>query len=524
MRSSFSKILIIFIAIIILPTAFYSIYELSSYKKYEKEIESIYGNQLEAILFSVNQYSEELLNKWADRIDESVKRKKVREKAWLNELMKDYPSVKTAFLYEENQLEVLANNSDSIRAYQRKARNILSNKDDEIEKLIKYYENDYRKLQPVSFSPGHVLVYFIGERNQKSKVIHGMIIDAKRFINQTLGPKIQEISQDKFYISIYSKNRDVLIYNTDRNVKPPEAKFTKDLWLFPGYYAAIEMKEMNISDLIKERSRKNILFIFLVDILLIIGIVLVFKSIRRQIRLAQLKSEFVSNVSHEIRTPLSLIYMYVESLKMGRVRNKEKEKEYLDVLLKETQRLSGILNKILNFSQIEKGKRKYNYEPVNLNEIIGEVSTTYSYHLENKNFDYNVNLAQDLPAVKADREAITDAIVNLIDNSIKYSYERKSIEIKTGLSSGYVYLEVGDHGEGIAEKDLKHIFDQFYRVTSSDLSPKTKGSGLGLSIVKHIMNAHNGDIKVDSKKGKGSRFILYFPLTIDYKKQVSKFK
>lgn len=511
-RVSTKRIFVVFILLIILPTAFYSIYELSSYKKYEQVIEDIYGNQLEAILFSVNQYSEELLNEWANRISGSVNTKEDQDSVLLKGLMKEYPSINMAFLYRENKIRVLADHSGSPGLYRQKAEKIMDKETENIRKLKEFFDNDYRKLQPVSFSPGYVMVYFTGEMNQKHKVIYGMIIDAEKFINQTMNPRIQEISQNKFNISIYNRHTDSLVYNTDRDIQSHKTRFTKDLWLFPDYYAAIGLKEMNISDLIRERSRNNILYILLVDMMLIIGIVLVFKSIDKQVRLAQLKSDFVSNVSHEIRTPLSLIYMYVESLKMGRIKNREKEQEYLDVLLKETQRLSGIVNNILNFSQIEKGKRKYSFAQVNLNEIVNEVLTTYSHHLKNKDFDYHIDLNPELPVVRADRDAITDALVNLIDNSIKYSNEKKLITIRTSLSSGYVCLELQDQGEGISEKDLKHIFDKFYRVTSSDLTPKTKGSGLGLSIVKHIVDAHGGDIKVHSRKGKGSRFVLYFPL------------
>jgi len=514
MRNSFSKIVLILIAIIILPTAFYSLYELSSHKKYEQIIENIYANQLMAILFSVNQYSDEILNEQANKIDRYISGNEADNYQSLNELLKNNPSLRMVFKYDKEGIDVLAGKFDSVELSRNYIDDILDTKQEDIDKLIQYYNNDYRKLQPQSLSSGYVMIYFIGETGQEYKVVYGMVIDAGEFINETLAPRIQEISQDKFNISIYRKGDNALIFNTDRNDNPPEAEVFKDMWLFPDYYAAIEMKGMEIADLIRNKSRQNIFYILLVDIMLIVGIVLVFKSIKKQIHLAQLKSDFVSNISHDIRTPLSLIYMYAESLKMGRVRSREKEKEYLEVLLKETRRLSGIVNKILNFSQIEKGKREYNFERINLNEIVKEVLSTYSYHLKNKDFNYDIDLDSEILTIMADKEAVTDAVVNLIDNSIKYSLEKKYIEIKTGKSSDYIYLEVRDKGKGISEKELKHIFDQFYRVTSTDITPETKGSGLGLSIVKHIMDAHKGIIKVFSKKGKGSRFILYFPVQI----------
>lgn len=511
MRVSFTKILIAFILIIILPTAFYSIYELSTYRKYEKTIEDIYGNQLRAILSSVNQNAEEILNEWANRIGKSVKIEVTNDREIINELVKNAPSVDMIFLSWGNEIKVLNSRLDSVQPITRSIQDTLNARREEVEKLKQYYENGYRKLQPISFPSDRLLIYFINEISSNLKIINGMVIDANQFINQTLDPRIQQISRDKFYIGIFDKNRNQQIYNTERGAEMEDVKYTKDLWLFPDYYAAIELKEMKISSLIKERSRRNILFILLVDLLLIIGVVLVFRSIHKQIRLAQLKSEFVSNVSHEIRTPLSLIHMYVESLKMGRIRNKEKEKEYLEVVLKETRRLSGMVNKILNFSQIEKGKRKYHFEQLNLNEVVDEVLSTYSHHLEKKQFNHQIHLDQHIPSVMADREAVSDAVVNLMDNAIKYSSEEKYVEINTGMSNGSVFLEVKDRGKGISEKEMKYIFDKFYRATGTDLTPNAKGSGLGLSIVKHIMDAHNGSIRVDSKQQRGSSFLLYFP-------------
>ena len=121
-------------------------------------------------------------------------------------------------------------------------------------------------------------------------------------------------------------------------------------------------------------------------------------------------------------------------------------------------------------------------------------------------------LTPDLPNVNADNEAVADALVNLVDNAKKYSAGQKEITIRTGLDNGFVYLEVEDKGIGIAEKDTRYIFDKFYRVTEKNLAHKAKGSGLGLAIVKHIMDAHNGKIVVKSELGKGSKFLLLFPV------------
>ena len=230
------------------------------------------------------------------------------------------------------------------------------------------------------------------------------------------------------------------------------------------------------------------------------------------LELAQMKSDFVSNVSHEIRTPLSLISMYIESLERGMVKTPIKLNEYYAIIMQETQRLTSIVNKILNFSQLESGKRKFSFQSTNLNEILKSVIASFKVNLENQEFEWDIEELEDEVEVVADKEAITDAVVNLIDNAIKYSDSRKKIDLKVGTSGNEAFIEVGDHGIGISKNEQKHIFDKFYRVTQKNLAYKAKGSGVGLSIVRQIVEAHEGHISLKSKSGVGTSFRLYFPL------------
>ncbi len=274
----------------------------------------------------------------------------------------------------------------------------------------------------------------------------------------------------------------------------------------------IELKDITIADLTKERVKRNLIIIGLMDIILLSGAWIIFRNVKKQVELSQLKNDFVSNVSHEIRTPLALITMYIETLEMGRVKDAGKIKEYYTIILNETTRLSGIVNRILNFSQIEGNKRKYLLSETNLNELVNNAALTFRYSIDIKRFVYSFEPDKNLPPVMADREAVTDAFVNLVDNAMKYSPSIKEIAVRTGRYDGYVYIEVEDHGVGISEKDQKYIFDKFDRVTETNLANKVKGSGLGLAIVKHIMDAHDGKINVKSVPGSGSLFRLSFPI------------
>lgn len=273
----------------------------------------------------------------------------------------------------------------------------------------------------------------------------------------------------------------------------------------------IELKDLTIEDLTRNRIRKNIILLGVMDLILLLGAWLIYRNVSRQVELSQLKSDFVSSVSHEIRTPLALITMYIETLEMGRVKEASKIKEYYTIILNETTRLSRMVNRILSFSQIESNKRKYSFTFSSLNEIVENAAASLKYSIDTRGFMYTFIPENDLPKVKVDREAVTDSLVNLIDNAMKYSTDRKNIIVRTGKTEDHVYLEVEDNGIGISAKDQKYIFDKFFRVTETNLANRVKGSGLGLAIVKQIMNAHEGKIYVRSSPGEGSLFRLSFP-------------
>ncbi|MBN2774624.1 MAG: HAMP domain-containing histidine kinase, partial [Prolixibacteraceae bacterium] len=174
--------------------------------------------------------------------------------------------------------------------------------------------------------------------------------------------------------------------------------------------------------------------------------------------------------------------------------------------------LSIMVNKILNFSQIEKQKKSYEFSDNNLNRIALETFDNYIPYLEKLGFQHKTELDKRVKDQKLDTNAVKDVIVNLLDNAIKYSFEKKEVVLRTGIFVNMTYIEIEDSGIGISEKDKKNIFEKFYRVSNNDISLKVKGSGLGLSIVKHIVDAHHGKIEIKSKVGKGSIFRIYFPI------------
>ena len=513
MFKSLRNSIVPFLIIFLLPTVIFSVYEIGTLRKNEKVIESIYTNQLDAILYSINQYSEDVINSWASSIVSILDKNETTKVKELEEFFATTPVVNCLFLYDEE--------TRKINSFGQDCRNIpllgplnkyILTQDSVLLRLSEYLKNGYRKIENFIL-PGSNFQVFMFAHNFNDSTLYVVIVqNPERFINEVLDPKIQEVAMEKFDISISNSDNDSVIYNSDRMNIPTVILHKKPLWLIKNYSIGIELKDQTIADLAQSRTNKNLILIGIIDLILLLSIWFIFRNINKQMELAKLKSDFVSNVSHEIRTPLALIQMYIESLEMGRVKTKEKIQEYYTVILDETQRLTGIVNKILNFSQIESGKRKYSFSEVQLDEIIVSVLKSFTLILEKKGFRTELNLSGNLPLINADRESVADILVNLIDNAIKYSDTNKYIGIQTQWNENYVILKVADKGIGIAQKDLKNIFDKFFRVTEKNLALKARGSGLGLTIVKHIIDAHNGNIEVKSEKGDGTEFTIYFPI------------
>lgn len=280
---------------------------------------------------------------------------------------------------------------------------------------------------------------------------------------------------------------------------------------FSNWKAGIGLKNTNLEDLARDGFLHSAGATFLVLVVLLFGIALTIRATDREARLAQAKSNFVANVSHELKTPLSLLSLFSEILELGRVKNEEKKIEYYRIIRHESRRLNKMIDNILDFSKIEAGRKTYNFADGDMAEVIENVLSSYRYQIINSGFDIQTNTQPDLPPVLIDRDAMAQAISNLLDNAIKYSGEVKQLSITTETVRSDLSVEIADHGIGIPRAEQEKIFEKFYRV-GNGLVHDVKGSGLGLSLVKHIIEAHKGTISVESDVGKGSRFTILLPL------------
>jgi len=280
---------------------------------------------------------------------------------------------------------------------------------------------------------------------------------------------------------------------------------------FPGLVLGIKLRGTTIAAMSQRFLRTSFITLGAISVLLCAGIVLTYRNVTREVALAKLKSDFVSNVSHELRTPLSLIRLYAETLELGRLPNMDKQQEYYQIIRKESERLTSLINNILDFSRIEAGKKEYEFRQTDLADLVRSTLESYRFQIEQNGFRLEQKIDEDIPPLKVDREAIARSLVNLVNNAVKYSSNEKFLAVSLYRANGSVKLEVADHGIGIAPHEQHKIFDKFYRV-GDPLVHNTKGSGLGLSLVRHIVQAHGGNISVDSGPGRGSRFIISLPV------------
>jgi signal transduction histidine kinase len=331
-----------------------------------------------------------------------------------------------------------------------------------------------------------------------------------RIISETAPSHISDANASSaIAITISDDNQHVLYSNgAAQNGYLLESNLDRPL---SSWKAGIGLKNSNLDYLARNSFLHSAGATVLVLVFLLCGIALMLRATDREARLAQAKSNFVANVSHELKTPLALISMFSEILELGRVDNEGKKAEYYRIIRHESLRLNKMIDNILDFSKIEAGRKTYDFADGDMAEVIENVLSGYRYQITNSGFDIQTNIQPDLPPVLIDRDAMAQAISNLLDNAIKYSGEVKQLSITTKTLGSDLSIEIADHGIGIPRAEQAKIFEKFYRV-GNGLVHDVKGSGLGLSLVKHIIEAHQGTIAVESESGKGSRFTILLPL------------
>ena len=277
-----------------------------------------------------------------------------------------------------------------------------------------------------------------------------------------------------------------------------------------GWVLRVTQKDMTEPGLDRRKLVDSLLIGVAITVILA-GLTFLGLTIRRERRLNELKSEFISNVSHELKTPLSIISMFGEMLAEGRTKSPEQAHEYAEIIWRESVRLGRLIDNVLDFAKIERGMGVYEFAEADLGEVIDRAIELSARRIAAADMTLEADIAPDLPLMQLDANAFTLAVLNLIDNAIKYAAAGKRIALAVRREDDRVELTVRDWGPGIDPEEHDRIFDRFYRARAIRLAP-IRGSGIGLALVQHIARAHGGDASVTSVPGQGATFHLSLPV------------
>jgi signal transduction histidine kinase/tetratricopeptide (TPR) repeat protein len=351
-------------------------------------------------------------------------------------------------------------------------------------------------------SPGskltrRVLVYRFDENGRLAELLSGVGKQSE------LGEKIQ--------VGIVDQNGS-LVFPSNPTPTVQVLAAANLVQFFPQWQLVLfDKKGKNVEHIVRREKQLYGVALCGIFLLILTGIVVTMKAATHEADMARLKSEFVSNVTHELKTPLALIRLFGETLEMDQVKDAEKRKEFSGIIARESQRLSYLIDNVLNFSKIESGQKEYTFAKEDLVKVVSSTLEAYKFYLKDHGFEIDVSVPEGPVFVSIDKDAISQALLNLLSNAEKYSIERKYIGVKVSLKDEEVWIVVEDKGPGIPKTGLKQIFDKFYR-GEHGAARDVQGSGLGLTIVKHIVENHGGRITVESEEGKGSRFTIILPV------------
>lgn len=512
MKKRSNIILLLLLALVTTPAVVVLLYELNSYDANEHYLQESYKKQLSTVVFSVNQFLLESANTWGRELGTYWE---AHNTATTPRFCQLYHAIREVFVtdtsFSDLQYLYIA------PGYDFRVNGVSAELRTHVKQLPSLQRAGYPKIEAGTVPGNDSLLLFACAITPEDEPAHiaFIVISRDEYISRIVKPQVQSVAGNFFHVMIYSNpTSDSLaaahvFYSTSPDISF-EPENSEKLWLIPDCNIGIKLRTGDISEFVAKRTQTSLLLFGSLLFFVSVGAIYMIRSVRKELQVAQMKSDFVANISHEFRTPLSLISMFAETLELGRVKNDAKKMEYYGVIHSEAQRLSKLVNAILNFSHIESGQRSYQMKEFVLQDLLEDITKSYRYHAQQRGFLFRLSMPSEKILLNADYEALTEAIINLIDNGMKYSQEKKEISLNCGIEDTMVFIEVGDKGIGFRAEEKDRIFDKFYRVPTGNVH-NVKGSGIGLSIVKHVIDAHEGRIEVESAPGEGSTFRLLLP-------------
>ncbi len=339
----------------------------------------------------------------------------------------------------------------------------------------------------------------------RSETPFAVLIASSKFLETHVWPQVFSTANSDVRIVHISANGDVL-YSVPRDGAGPASARTFNAAGL-SWNIAVEPKDAaGFYAAMNRRTNFYLGMLSLVVLSLLSGGYFIARTVRRELEVARMKSEFVSTVSHEFRSPLTGIRQLGEMLARDRITDESKRHQYYELIVRESERLARLVENILDFSRMDAGGKQYQFEPLDTAAWLRSVAEDFQVEASRSGHLLQAEIPKDLPAISGDREALSTALRNLLDNACKYSPTSKDVWLDAEAANGGVRVRVRDHGIGIPAREQRQIFEKFYR--GGALAGEVKGAGLGLSLVQHIVSAHEGEVHVESREGEGSTFSL----------------
>ncbi|MCH7825861.1 MAG: HAMP domain-containing histidine kinase [Acidobacteria bacterium] len=338
-----------------------------------------------------------------------------------------------------------------------------------------------------------------------------LILSADFVEDRLWEPLVRDVGNSDFHFALQRLNGEIVFGDA-----PPgdlDLPLIRDLTGI-GLPLSLQVWPSGNSTMLADLARRQSVYLamlLLVVALLAFGSYITVHTVRQEVEVARLKSQFVSTVSHEFRSPLTGIRQLAEMLSRGRVKDEEKRQAYYQMIVRESSRLTRLVENVLDFSRIEEARVEYRLEPLEAGPWLRQAVREFQEEIADTGVAVVAEIPDELPFVRGDREALSCAVHNLLDNAVKYSADSDTVWLQARSIDGKLTVRVRDRGVGIPEGDQKHVFEKFFRGTG-DGSAEVKGVGLGLSLVQHIVDAHGGSIGLASEPGVGSTFTIELPV------------
>ena len=536
--------LILMMVLVVLPAAalvVFGLYHLHSLRR-DRAVEAAIQRDFQHVLKISEKRTNTRLNDMVDDVREQFPKDGEACTTTFNKVLADHPYAAHVFIYDKEHGVTLRSqpgrmNEPDFRSESEKFYSMISAwfplEGDEIAKGLqerakkgqqpyKYFSNEVPRGKGAGYQT--VALFPLKGWDPKRIAYGGIAFDSEylrnEFLPQQLDSLLKENSSEAQQ-QVDAKNHPVFRLTWGRDMQQlasspdwdgGEAEVERKLeGALPDVTMGVKYKGTTVAAMGEKFLRTSFLILAAISVLLVGGIWLMYRNVSREMELAKLKADFVSNVSHELRTPLALIRLYAETLELGRLPSADKQRGYHRIIREESERLTALINNVLDFSRIEAGRKEYDFQQTDLRELVRETLESYRYQIEQQGFTFEEKIAEDVPEVRVDRESIARSLLNLVNNSIKYSSDEKYLGVNLYKDNGTVKLEVIDRGIGIPRSEQERVFEKFYRV-GDPLVHNTKGSGLGLSLVKTIVHAHGGSVWVENNADRGSKFTVVLPV------------